>query len=364
MLFFVNHSGKDRGVDYSNETNTGTGRDFFMNLLDNYGVDPATGTPLPNGDVKKFSDGTKTTDYIGINNIKVDGLDTLNLYVNGDNRSWSSGDYAVGEYQFDTYWLYNTQLQTEYKKENWKDGYYMLYTPTVGRYRNQMIHNEGDDLFMVGDWGGYGKQLRKMSQITKPNRTSHDSEEDANTTTRDVTYYLSMNILNGDSVTKELRRPGEVVTDLNKTMYINRYEIDKMPSNYELPLDIKITTSHKIKSITIKKKNDGTKTKTFVNSGNTPVLTGNLGELILEEDVDSYEDGNPIHVTDADKDYYMYILKIDQNVEGRTRKGIGIPKNWFKSGANNTIVVEAENELGGKMMDTITFVTRDFFMLN
>lgn len=217
-------------------------------------------------------------------------------------------------------------------------------------YKNQSLM--GENGFYKDSWIKNALTGRDIKR--EKTDKNHIASDEKNVTKK--AYYLSMNIINGDSVTSELIDTTDS-TNKNKTIYLNKYEIEKMnDTSKPLPLDIEIVTSHKISNISLIWKNNKTSEKTTVktysNSSGVGEGGGSLGDLELTEDKTDYVDGNAPF--DTANNYYKY--KLTGTVK--------IPKDCYKSGANNTVIVEATNEVGKSQVDMITIVTRDFFGLN
>lgn len=172
-------------------------------------------------------------------------------------------------------------------------------------------------------------------------------------------YYMSMNIVNGDSVTPELATGGAKDFNRNKTIYINRYELDGMTT---LPINIEIVTSHPIKSISVSKA-DRTGNKkgdiaTYSSASGVLKGGGTLNTVTLTDETDKHEgydsSGKPKNY-DSEKDYYKYYMSGE----------IKLNKANFSTKANNTILIEVWNTVSpDPAKDLITIVTRDFFGLN
>lgn len=329
MLSYVKSDKK-----YSEGDNgVGTGRDFFRNLFENYGQNAAD----VNNSIDRFNNDTqKTTDFI-----KID--DNGNLCINGTpNSTWGAADY-----EFQNNWLFNDYLKNRYGSNG--DLTYKIDGGDISdksKYRNQMIFKESWNMFMSS--GGAKDLFSIMSHVNPANHTVQGDKETKKA------YFLSMNIFNGDSVTPE-RKEVEGDKYKNKTLYINKYEIEKMASTYKLPIKIRMVTSHPIVSIIVKKKN-GTPIYTYSKSGGVLKGGGKLGDLDVTDDTEYDANGKPPHINE--KDYDKYSLSAE----------IGLEKSYFSSGANNTFIIEAVIEPAAgesrTVDDKITIVTRDFFGLN
>ncbi len=342
MLFFVNNLYADEQLS-SGESKIGTGRDFFKNLLNDYGGD------ISNTEIDQIN-GTKTTDYLYI-----DGSGML--VVDGSSSSGWNIDGRV----FKEDWMFNNDLRYHFVKDsygNWRNGvyisgdynglgFYAQSTQGTGRYRNQLCYMEDHTLLAyVSGWAG---DLAAINNAT--NHTPHYTEDG----TTNKSYFLSMNIVNGDTMTKEAGTDDINDFNRNKTLYINKYEINEMPESFTLPLQIKIVTSHPIKSVKVTKaKRSGVPLQDINTYSVSPgVLDGGgmLGSLELKDET-KYTDGKAPYI--SEKDYYKYTLSGEIELE----------KKWFKTGSNNTIMIEATNGVGKSAKDIITIVTRDFFALN
>lgn len=342
MLFFVNNLNADKLLS-DGESQIGTGRDFFKNLLSDYGGD------IPNTEIDTIN-GLKTTDYLYIDN---NGM----LIVDGSSSSGWNIDFRV----FREDWMFNNDLRNHFVKDNygnWRNGvyisgdynglgFYAQSTQGTGRYRNQLCYMEDHTLLAYGS--GWASDLAAINSVT--NHTPHYTEDG----TTNKSYFLSMNIVNGDSMTKEAGTDDVNDFNRNKTLYINKYEINEMPESFTLPLQIKIVTSHPIKSVKVTKvKRTGAPIQeidTYSTSSGVLEGGGKLGALELKDET-KYTDGKAPYI--SEKDYYKYTLSGEVKLE----------KKWFKTGSNNTIMIETTNEVGKRAKDIITIVTRDFFGLN
>ncbi len=340
MLSYVKSKTK-----YSESGNgVGTGRDFFRNLFEDYGRIPKSESLDINDGIDSFTNGTDTiytTDYIRIDS-------NGNLCFNGStNSTWGASNY-----QFQNNWLYEYFLKDHYG-ENGDLKYYIDGGDIAdkSKYRNQMIFKETWDMFMSN--GGAGSLFSIMSNT---NHVDHFVNE-GNTTSK--SYFFTMNIINGDSVTPEtVISPGMVKYNRNKSLYINKYELSQMT---KVPINIQIVTSHPITDITVSKtKRSGELISSITTFTVDPgVLKGdsdgivNLDGLIMKDETE-YDDAGKSKTYISEKDYYKYTLS----------GSIEIDKSVFASGPNTTITVTATNSIGKSISDMVTIVTRDFFGLN
>lgn len=356
MLFYINNSVADEHLA-PGESKAGTGRDFFRNLLPDYEQDANGNVIEENSKIDTIGD-KKTTDYLYING-------SGKLIINGSESLNGSGGWDEGNQKFNDNWMFTDELKKKYLKysydvwDNWGHkqtikidglGFYALDSYIKGRYRNQLFYTEDYALYKYSEYGGGAKDLKAIN--SNPTHTRHVTSE--GTTKKNC--YLTMNIVNGDSVTSKLGTPGDI--NKNKTIYVNKYELKNLS---ELPLDIEVETTHKIKKITVKK--DGAVIGTYKTpAGSDGILNGGgfLGAIKLIDDTTYGADGKAPYI--SGKDYYMYSLSCSNDEsEGASIK---IPKSYFENGSNNTIYVEVTNEVGKTVSDKITIVTRDFFMLN
>ena len=326
-----------KSADKYNEgvNGVGTGRDFYRYLFDDYGPMAGGSGYDTNGETVYFND-RRTTDYIKIN-------DNGDLSFNGNVYStWGAADY-----EFQNNWLY-TDFLRNYFGRNGEMTYYIDGGDPgdQAKYRNQMIFKETWNMFMSN--GGAKDLFSIMSKITPTPHYVTDGETKRS-------YFLSMNIVNGDSMTKEAGTDDVNDFNRNKTLYINKYEINEMPESFTLPLQIKIVTSHPIKSVKVTKvKRTGApiqEINTYSTSSGVLKGGGKLETLELKDET-KYTDGKAPYI--SEKDYYKYTLSGEVKLE----------KKWFKTGSNNTIMIETTNEVGKSAKDIITIVTRDFFGLN
>ena len=369
MLFFI----QKKDVELKNgDTVCGTGRDFFKNLLFDYGkIDPNSNEKYINNNVDIVG-GHPVTDYLYID-------DNGKLISTGDARiTMDDNHWELNNYNFPFDWLWHEDLALRYHygyKDYWRnnkhyqlncngEGYYELSNSGTltgrffGKFRNQIFYNETYSLF--SDQNDGASALLSINSYVRDKILLKEHLVDSDETVM-KNYFLSMNIVNGDSMTPELRT-GSFDVNRNKTLYINKYELSKLVT---IPINIEIVTSDPITSITVTKTNrDGTKIKDIdVYSSETGILKdgGSLKDashatLTINDDKTKYVDGKPEDCKKVNNivDYYKYTLS----------GSIELNKEEFIRGANNTIKVEVTNELGMSERDLITIVTRDFFNLN
>lgn len=371
MLFYVQNK-KENDKLSNGDTVCGTGRDFFRNLLFDYGP-LADGNGRDNNNTIVNINGNPVTNYMYINEYG-------DLIIGGYNYITNNGEWYTGRDEFYRTWLYNNDLRS-YFYDGYVDewiynpisgenvrvegdrnftglGYYfedssgnLIPNSTYGKYKNQIFYSENHSLF--SDMSDGASAIRSINSSVD-HRTEHFVDSDIK---EKKSFFLSMNIVNGDSVTPEKTDN----LNKNKTLYINKYELKDMGDSYVLPIDIKIVTSHPITNITVSKTNRaglkiGSDIATYVSS--TGVLKGDdshkvsLGSLPMTDETEYDAEGNAPYI--AEKDYYKYSLS----------GTIELPKRYFETGSNNTITVTATNSVDKSASDMITIVTRDFFGLN
>ncbi len=352
MLFYINNLNADNNLT-EGESKAGTGRDFFKNLLKDYGI---------NKDGVKEENKKETVDHIGDKPVYeyIYIGDDGRLYTNGVENVNEFGGWAEGKDNFYRNWLYNNDLRGLYYKgyiNEWINnilgnnhvegdfnglGFYGLDSYISGQYRNQLFYTEDYRLYK---YDNDGKAKNIFGIMNKADHTPHYVTTEENTVEK--TCFLSANIMNGNSVTP---KSSIDYSKNNKSLYINDYELQEMPSDYKLPVKLEIKTSHKIKKIKLQKK-DGSKSKEYYSEAGI-LGAGNFNGLEFTDETTYDENGKAPY--NAAKDYYKYSL----------RTTVPIEKSWFDSGSNNTIIVEITNEVGISQTDMITIVTRNFFMLN
>ena len=415
MLYLVNSKDKnDQGV-------SGSGREFFMNFMKEY-KDKAPYIASAREDISASPVDLKAYDFIRLD--ETDGSfirsDLYNewFYEKTDNVPWKkkwNGEYydyikytgitsedtllwPTGNIEQD--WMLGTIGGKGYNKDgtladdNWitgfpiyqyyfynqygePDGLYItLNTPSFkdgfSRYENQMIFNDTGVLLKI-DKGGVDL-LNSAIDVIIPNKII-PSSSGGGTHTESVTKtaYMTMNIINGDSVNKLIGG--------NKVMYVNKYELDKTGFDY-VPFDFEIRTTHPIDKMVLYfegQESDPIATYTFAESNpeelgatapdgyNYTYVTknGGSGSGTLTKTLSTTTDKNPVKVKEL-------ISGVDSNSNIWKYKGTinEFTKNYFKNRKNTTVYFRVYSNLslsGGdpmKATDSITVVTRDFFMLD
>lgn len=247
----------------------------------------------------------------------------------------------------------------------------LVNDPQKGQYKNMIIFENDTQLTM----SNYSASLFKdmlMSHV-----------EANHTTTASELFYLSMDILNGDSKSKV---SGGVANAGNKVLYVNEYEM--RPDNPEpgrtyteqIPIHIRIFSSHDIKNVKVYK-------NASVNSATKDVLTNSDTKLLYEYQGDS--DLNsllPIKETgikktvknDSGTETEITVTKFEDAERDETSGNIidgsvkiNIPYTELKKpspsrGYNrNTSIVVVVTNIGNKSVaDSINIVYRSFFNLN
>ena len=247
----------------------------------------------------------------------------------------------------------------------------LVNDPQKGQYKNMIIFENDTQLTM----SNYSASLFKdmlMSHV-----------EANHTTTASELFYLSMDILNGDSKSKV---SGGVANAGNKVLYVNEYEmrpdIPKPGRTYteQIPIHIRIFSSHDIKNVKVYK-------NASVNPATKDVLTNSDTKLLYEYQGDS--DLNsllPIKETGIKKtvknksgtETEITVTKFEDAqrdvtggnvIDGSVK--INIPYTELKKpspsrGYNrNTSIVVVVTNIGNKSVaDSINIVYRSFFDLN
>ncbi len=287
-----------------------------------------------------------------------------------ENGGWVGNDFFPLMYYFgkEQYWD-NPKAKGEYIMKsstglNMNNGY--------GRYKNQMLFNNQYSLFMVGNNGGVSG-LKSIIDDIKPNKiTPQPSGKTKQTVTKYA--YMTMNIVNGDSVNKDIHG--------NKIIYVNNYEVNNANPTKNIayiPFDFEIRTTHPISKMTLKIEGsaDPIAEYTFTGAsedplGDSPAQTfsysikgGGSGVLTRVNDSTSEppELRSPAKLkkddgTDVDDKVWKYTGTINE-----------LKRENFKDVRNVTIVFEVESKfkvtgnIPLKASDTITVVRREFFAL-
>ena len=242
----------------------------------------------------------------------------------------------------------------------------LVNDPQKGQYKNMIIFENDTQLTMSNYSGSLFKDML-MSHV-----------EANHTTTANELYYLSMDIMNGDSKSSV---SGAVAGAGNKVLYVNEYELPpttpKPGIKYteEIPVHICIHSSHDIKSVEVYKDATVNPEKQAVKTGVTKTLkscnsSSELSGLLpLKEDsvkktVD--DGGTPAEITvtkyeDVSRDSDGNV--IDDSIT------IKIPASELKNASgsyrqNTSIVVNVTNSAGKSAADSINIVYRSFFYLN
>ena len=247
----------------------------------------------------------------------------------------------------------------------------LVNDPQKGQYKNMIIFENDTQLTM----SNYSASLFKdmlMSHV-----------EANHTTTASELFYLSMDILNGDSKSKV---SGGVANAGNKVLYVNEYEmrpdIPEPGRTYteQIPIHIRIFSSHDIKNVKVYKnasvnpatkevlKNDATKLLYDYSSESELNSLLPIKEVGIKKTVKN-DSGTETEITvtkfeDAERDETSGDV-IDGSVK------INIPYTELKKpspsrGYNrNTSIVVVVTNIGNKSVaDSINIVYRSFFDLN
>ncbi len=283
-----------------------------------------------------------------------------------DSWPWNDGGSYMGKWVFAKYANgNNANLHMYYDYITW--GSYRPGNVPNGNqsYKNQAL--EAENALFKGD----SALIKQAVSGREVKREKDDPKHVYGTTQKD--YYISMNIVNGDGVNKSAL-PGSN----NKTLYYNQYEYENNKvANWEssngrayIPIDIVIRSSCKLKSIVLYANSKSTTplvTYSFGSGGTavgkekiTATGTGTYGGRTIELKPDNELDahGKPTLVTTNDHTpVYTYKATIND-----TLSGLYINKRNARFVVQlNAIVPDKSTK---SIEDTITFVKRDFFMLD
>ena len=285
------------------------------------------------------------------------------------NNTWWVTGFPLYKYYM---YYYN---QYYHGNDNTDGRYIPIDTPSFyngySKYKNQMLYNNQGRLFSLENGGA--DLLNSIIKDTPNKVTPSSSGGGTQTESVTKTAYMTMNIINGDSVNK--------VIGGNKVMYVNKYELDKTGFDC-VPFDFEIRTTHPIDKMVLYfegKESDPIATYTFAESNpeelgatapdgyNYTYVTknGGSGTGTLTKTLSTTTDKNPVKVKEL-------ISGVDSNSNIWKYKGTinEFTKNYFKNRKNTTVYFRVYSNLslsGGdpmKATDSITVVTRDFFMLD
>lgn len=306
---------------------------------------------------------------------RVDDDDNMNGF-DFRRRIWSNETFATWPWDANmSTWLMKRKDETPHAYDcnmhMWYDynafrGYddrYIAHTgdsPFDNTYKNESLMEENG--MMKGSWISDALEGRDIK------REKTDKFHVVEKTKKD--YYISMNILNGDAVNEA--NPASK----NKTLYYNQYEQDdieryeknedpKEPNpdhNARIPINIRIKSTGKIKSITV---------------------YNSTGTVIASYDIDSDVDDKKITCTGSGGKKLELEPKNTLDITGYPEErtsGDSTPiytyegtihdvmRNHYLGKRNTKITVElsaeAPDKTTKKIRDEITIVKRDFFMLD
>ena len=228
--------------------------------------------------------------------------------------------------------------------------------PGKGRYKNMMIF-ESDTQFNYSNYSA--KMFREMFM---------DHVEASHSETANKAYYLSMDILNGDS-----REAGSISDAKNKVLYVNEYELEPINPVYRveekkytsvIPIHIRVYSSLDLNSLEVSIKEDS---DTIINADSEENLTKYLPmDFRFSPDLKSFidKDNNSVSVETTRYE------DLKRNDEGKEVETIEIPCSKLKNSSgtnyrkNTTVEVTVTDKKGHSATDSIKIVKRDFFMLN
>ncbi len=206
-------------------------------------------------------------------------------------------------------------------------------------------------------------------------REKYDEDHKKNETPKKK-YYISMNILNGDGVNKN-----PAATEKNKVLYFNEYEKDKITAKQTdetetyIPIKIRIKSTCHLNSIQVLsstmtelasyKLNSDVKDEPITCTGTgTPSVRARTIKLEPKNEINP-ETGKPTATTPAPDFEPIYTY------EGYIPAELS---SLFVNKRNTTFIIRLSAEKPGgdpnsaeddaKVTDTVTFVKRDFFMLD
>ena len=412
MLYLINVDGQDQaGI-------CGSGREFFKDFLntkeykDKARVIARAKTGVYSSD--DFVD-LKASDIIRID--ETDGSFITDEKYNGGYYQKLDGgygpDYAVWRFNTKTNgtkwptsikddWLLGwSQASTEngsyvgndffplmyyYGKEQYWDnpkahGEYILKSGTglnmnggYGQYKNQMLFNNQYSLFTVGSGGGVS-MMKSIIDDIKPKKIT--PKPSIIKTQVSKTAYMTMNIVNGDSVNKDIHG--------NKIMYVNQYEVNNANPEKNIPyipFEFEVRTTHPISKMVLKLKVGASEetiaTYAFSASSDDPLgdspadklnytFSGGSGKL-TKAPIDTTSDPPEMRNPAKPKNPITGVV-VDDKVWKYTGTIKELIRDKFKDSRNVRVIFEVESSFkvnGGtplKAVDEITVVKREFFAL-
>lgn len=283
-----------------------------------------------------------------------------------DSWPWGDGGTYMGKWVFAKYANgNNANLHLYYDYITW-GSYRPGNVPNGGQsYKNVSLEAE-NELFK-----GDSQLINKAVKGREVEREKEDPRHINETSRKD--YYISMNILNGDGFNSHAT-PGSN----NKVLYYNQYEyVNDKVKNWEsannkayIPVNLRIKSSCKLKSIVLYANNKSTTPLVTYSFGSNGIDVGDSAievtgagtyggrkiELVPDNKVD--EMGRHLLVTKNDHaPIYTYNTSLRD-----------VLYNLYITKRNAKFVVQlnaiAPNGQTKSIEDTVTFVKRDFFMLD
>ncbi len=234
---------------------------------------------------------------------------------------------------------------------------YYQKDPNIGQYRNSIVFEGNTQMTSTAYSTNYFRSMFKKRVKAEHKKTAPEP------------YYISMDILNGDS-----KPNGTVSNATNKVLYVNEYEL-KPGRTEEIPIHIRVYSSHDLDSVVVYKnaKVDPVTKEIDPSHPGTPVSgleyttaaqISNLMNDMGEENKTVDSGGSPVQISvhkyeDADRDANDEVTLVKLMLPVSELKD---DSGHFRTNTNIAVVVT--NKFGKEVADSIKVVKRNFFNLN
>ncbi len=285
---------------------------------------------------------------------------------NGD--QYNKSGYDNSSFPLYKYYYYGDPWNVANSKGKYTARYDVGFDGSFSRYQNQMIYLDSYTLFRVGTSGG----AAQLKSIIKDTPKKKEPEPAGHYESVDLTAFMTMNILNGDSVNTDIGG--------NKIMYVNEYEIKPGGRLVSIPFNFEVRSTHPLDKMELYVDgiDDPIATYSFTTSGDEPfgnsapstlaysysTSKGGSGSGTLKKSAD--ESGltppgprNPDVVEGVDDKVWRYEGQINE-----------LTKSYFETSRNAKVYFKVYStfelsDVEGPLSatDTITVVKREFFQL-